>query len=63
MSESDRNQIVSRDMIVAAILASSPLTRLALASQNDQLRERAAGDIADDIQDRLAGAAQLPLAL
>jgi len=53
-----------RALIARAILSSSPVTRLALACQSDQLRERAADDLAREIAERLeAEANQLPLAL
>lgn len=50
--------------IAAAILSSPIVTRFALACQSEQLRERAADKLADEIVDRLAlGADQLTLAL
>lgn len=53
-----------RALIARAILSSSPVTRLALACPNEQLREQAANDLADEITERLGFAAdQLPLAL
>ncbi len=52
-----------RALIARAILSSSPVTRLALTCPSDQLRERAADDLAGEIVEHLVKADQLPLAL
>lgn len=51
-------------VIVSAILQSSPVTRLGLACPSEQLRERAAADLANEIIACLASdASQLQLSL
>ena len=53
-----------RVLIARAILSTSPVTRLALACQSEQLREYAADELADKIAATLnIPSNQLPLAL
>lgn len=61
---SDSTHLPDFASIRAAILASSPVTRLGLACPSEQARERAADDLAHDIVERIkAEHDQLTLAL
>ncbi len=58
------NSPATASLIAAAIVSTSPVTRLALSSDDDQVRDRAAADIAQAIITRLElDARQLRLAL
>ena len=64
MPDSHPLSALSRSAIASAILSTSPVVRLGLACPSEQLRERAADDLAGEIIERLkADASQLTLAL
>lgn len=64
MSHESPPPALSRSAIASAILSASPVVRLGLACPSEQLRERAADDLAGEIIEHLkAEACQLRLAL